>query len=402
MMRLFKGGRILTVLEAYHSYFQGSQCLCTPAPDASSKSIQDGPSPKLEQATSTTTHKLQPVTIDLDVDNRSKAITSTPFQRHDTPQAQDSSFYGLNPNIQHSEPTYHMQGLAATTETPYSDQTPSYVNAEALVPQPLGIPSSPSMHSPFKGTHNSSFGTTYHGAPSIPFGSPAASFRSMENYPNRETTASVNSVYSSDVNPLNPRAFHHYQLPERLNHDHAPISTLGNPPWGNAMAPIPLNYPIAPPLVDAIGSMVSTPQRQSLQSVTSRNWSTPFAPVMGVGASAAEENRAQRYQEHECTCGPGCGCLACPIHPHNDATTQEALHVGRLLSQDPLWSSSELEPFDAKSSEMLPEAIMSGEEWLESQYSFPMSDLMSPISIPDFEADSQGRSCCGSTDHKIS
>lgn len=320
----------------------------------------------------------------------------------DTPQMQDPFLYDHVPGLQHPRPPYTTQELPAPTGIPYSDQTSSYVNAAASVPLQPELPSSPSMHSPFSEAHNPYFGTPYHEAPVIPFGSPPASLRSMEKYSNRETTASVNSDYSSDINPLNPRIFHQYQDPERLNREHAPIATIGRSSWGNALAPVPLNYSIAPPLVDAIGSMVSTPQQQSLQRVTSRYWSTPFAPAMGVGASAAEENRAQRYQEHECTCGPGCGCLACPIHPHNDATTQEALHVGRLLSQDPLWSnSSELEPFDAKSSEMVPEAIMSGDEWLESQYSFPMSDLMTPMSIPAFEVDSQGHSCCDSTNRKI-
>lgn len=234
----------------------------------------------------------------------------------------------------------------------------------------------------------------------IQLGSITAKHGPLNSYPNSLASASVNGINPGGIDPLIAHAGHHYQTPEASHRIGVSSNTFGSLPWNNTPVPNALTYPTAPSSLDAIGSMISNPQQQATQHGPSQNWPAPFMPVMGGGASAAEDNRAQRYQAHYCTCGPGCGCLACPIHPYNDATTQEALQAGRLLSQDSPWTNGgEPEILDPTKSDMLPKAIMSGEEWVDFQYSFPLSAMMDQTSVTDFETVPQVSNCCHSVDN---
>ena len=49
--------------------------------------------------------------------------------------------------------------------------------------------------------------------------------------------------------------------------------------------------------------------------------------MSGMPASAAEEVDPGHHSDlsHNCTCGPECGCVACPLHPYNEATRQHLL-----------------------------------------------------------------------------
>ena len=132
-----------------------------------------------------------------------------------------------------------------------------------------------------------------------------------------------------------------------------------------------------------------------MQQTFDQDLNTPSIPSIGVGASAAEENRGQRFQEHICTCGTGCGCLACPTHPYNDITKQEALQAGRLLSQEPFWNSTDdFEVYGSTQSEVPPgvpsRTIIYGDEWLDAPYQFELSDLTSQSPMHG----SQGFDCC--------
>ena len=231
------------------------------------------------------------------------------------------------------------------------------------------------------------------------FGPITAKHGSLNSYPSSVARASVNGIPGGGINPLTAHASHHYQPPETSHRIDASLNAFGALPWNNTAVPDALTYPTAPSSMNAMGSMISNPLQQALQQSPSQHWATSFMPVMGGGASAAEDNRAQRFQTHDCTCGPGCGCLACPVHPYNDATTQEALHVGRLLSQDSPWNNSvEPEILESTKSDMLPGAIMSGEEWVDFNYSFPLSAMIDQTSVTGLETGPQESNCCDSVD----
>lgn len=267
------------------------------------------------------------------------------------------------------------------------------------MPQQVQSPFTPGPGASLSATHDPSFETPYRQMPPMQFGSITAKHGPFNTYPNSVARASVNGIPGGGINPLTAHASHHYQRPETDHRVDASLNAFGGMPWNNTPIPDALSYPAAPSSMHAIGTMISSPQQQALPHGPSQHWAAPFTPIMGGGASAAEDNRAQRFQTHDCTCGPGCGCLACPIHPYNDATTQEALHVGRLLSQDSPWNNGgEPEMLDPNKSEMHPRAIMSGDEWVDFNYSFPLSAMIDQTPVTDLETGPQGSNCCRSVD----
>lgn len=58
--------------------------------------------------------------------------------------------------------------------------------------------------------------------------------------------------------------------------------------------------------------------------------------LLGMAASAAEdiETRHNVDPMHNCTCGPACGCVACPVHPYNVATRNHLLSSAAQLMQN--------------------------------------------------------------------
>ena len=139
-----------------------------------------------------------------------------------------------------------------------------------------------------------------------------------------------------------------------------------------------------------------TQQSQLLQQGYQEPWPAPAMPPFGMGASAAEDNRGQRYQIHECTCGDACGCLACPVHPYNHATRMEALHAGRVLQQDFLGPNSL--DFGQMETNYNNLPIMLDKDYIETEHFFKPSELTSQIPAASFkpqtQGGSQGGSCC--------
>ena len=284
--------------------------------------------------------------------------------------------------------------------SPPSSAIDPYLSTESFLPQQVQSPFAPGLGPPFNETHSPSFEMPYRQIVPTQFRSITAKNGSLNNYSNNVASASVNGIHPGGLNPLTAHAGHHYQPPEPNHHIDVSSNAFDGLLWNNTRVPDALTYPTASSSLGAINSMISNPQQQALQHGRSQHWPASFIPVMGGGASAAEDNRAQRFQAHYCTCGPGCGCLACPIHPYNDATRQEALHVGRLLSQDSPWNNgAEPEILDSTQSEMLPKAIMSGDEWADFQYSFPLSEMMAQTPVTDFETELQESNCCHPVDN---
>lgn len=133
-------------------------------------------------------------------------------------------------------------------------------------------------------------------------------------------------------------------------------------------------------------------QPQSLQHGSQQYWPAPTMDPFGMGASAADDNRGQEYQLHQCTCGDSCRCLACPVHPYNDATRTEALKAGRILHQDYLWANSgDWEQMDTAYSAL---PIMKDADYVEAQHLFPQSALADQNTTTESGPQSPSRSCC--------
>lgn len=329
--------------------------------------------------------------IDLDSSTEQATAGNLASNGHEARQSQDSPYHGHISDLQHSRSPYTHKWNTNPTNSPYRNPTPQVINGQSFLPQQPQLSSPLDLHASFATTHASPFGSLYSNPLSMQFGANTATQGAFGNYQSREMTPSVNSIHSSGISPQIPKPGSDYQSLGTSNDTGNPPNSFGGLPWNNGTTATPFNYPLAPPIINAMSSMNYTPQGQSFPQVDNQSLSTPFTSVVGAGASAAEENRAHRYREHECTCGAGCGCLACPTHPYNDTTKQEALQVGRLLSQDPVWNNfGDLEKFDPTQSDVLKEAILSGEEWLDAPYAFPWSDLMSQNLVTT----SQGSNCC--------
>ena len=133
-------------------------------------------------------------------------------------------------------------------------------------------------------------------------------------------------------------------------------------------------------------------QPQSLQHVSQQYLPAPAMDPFGMGASAADDNRGQEYQLHQCTCGDSCRCLACPVHPYNDATRTEALKAGRILHQDYLWANSgDWEQMDTAYSAL---PVMKDADYVEAQHLFPQSALADQNPAPESGPQPPSRSCC--------
>ncbi|KAL8792956.1 MAG: hypothetical protein Q9195_004453 [Heterodermia aff. obscurata] len=374
----------------------GSQCLCTPAPNTSSKVIADGKDSQLENKTSSTIREPQPEVTDLDAEKKLKTAEKPPFQSHNAPQSQDVSYNAQVSDPQHSRSPYFARGNVNSISSPRNNSTGQYLGTESFLPQQVQSPFALGLGPPFIEPHDPSFQIPYRQMAPVQFGSITAKHGPLNSYPSNVASASVNGVHLGGINPLTAHASHHYQPPEAAHPINVSSNAYDDLSWNNTLVP----YQTTPSSINAINPIFSNPQQQALQQGPSQNWPAPLMPLMGGGASAADDNRAQRFQAHCCTCGPGCGCLACPIHPYNDATKQEALHVGRLLSRDSPWSNGgETEILDPTKSDMLPQAIMSGEEWVDLQYSFPLSAMMDQTSVTDFETVPQRSNCCHSVDN---
>ena len=389
-----------TTLETSRSFPQGSQCLCTPAPNTSSKVITDGKGSQLEDTPKTTIRELLPEGTDLDAGKKRETADASPFQSQNAPQSQDVSYHDQASDPQHPKSPYFAHGNVNPLSSSHSNSIDQYLGPESFMPQQVQPPFAPGLGPQFSGAHDPSFDMPYRQMAPMQFGSITAKHGSLNSYPNSVASASLNGIHTGRINPLTAHAGHHYQSPETNHPIDVSSNAFGRWPWNNTPVPDALTYPAAPSSVNAISSIIPNPQQQTLQHGPSQHWPSPFMPVMGGGASAAEDNRDQRFQAHYCTCGPGCGCLACPIHPYNAATTQEALQVGRLLSQDSPWNSGgEPEILDSSKPEMLPKAIMSGDEWVDFQYSFPLSAMMDQTSVTDFETGPQTPNCCQSANN---
>ena len=209
----------------------------------------------------------------------------------------------------------------------------------------------------------------------------------------------VPSTVGSTMNSAAALPLSRYLCPQEIdaNQIYQPSDVYGSSSWGNNGMPVPSRNPLPPSMYNPGCVSKAAQQIDLLQHQSYQPSPVPEVPLLGVGASAAEENRAQRYQTHVCTCGPGCGCLACPIHPYNDATRKEALHVGRLFNQDSPWDyDGDLEQVGSVTEDLGPQPIMYGDEWLEAQHSFRQSELMNQNPVLEHEAEVQGRSCCQS------
>ena len=401
MMKLFKGVHHPKHHTGNKSLiYSGSQCLCTPAPNTSSKVLTDGKDSQVENKTNATVREQQPEVTDLNADKKSNTADCSPFQSHNAPQSQDVSYGSQASDPQHSRSPYFANESVNPISLPSSVPIDQYLGTESFLPQQVRSSFALGLGTPFSGTHDPSFEMPYRQMAPMQFGSITAKQGPLNSYPNSVASASVNGIHPGGINPLTAHAGHQYQPPGTNHRIDFSSDTFGDLPWSNNAVPDALTYATAPSSINAIDSMISNPQQQALQHGPSQNWPAPFMPAMGGGASAAEDNRAQLFQAHYCTCGPGCGCLACPIHPYNDATTKEALHVGRLLSRDSPWNNgSEPEILDSTKSEMPPRTIMSGDEWVDYQYSFPLSEMMDQKSVTEFETGPQESSCCQSIDN---
>lgn len=86
--------------------------------------------------------------------------------------------------------------------------------------------------------------------------------------------------------------------------------------------------------------------------------------LTGMAASAAEGIHAGHYSDtmHNCTCGPACPCIACPIHPFNQATRQHlknsAMHVASGYFSD----NQQMNDVGTHQSGMVPQSNVVGGE----------------------------------------
>ena len=81
------------------------------------------------------------------------------------------------------------------------------------------------------------------------------------------------------------------------------------------------------------GSMSHMTQEQLYQF--RQNWVDSTQGLSGIAASAAEESNIGHPHDlmHNCTCGPKCNCVACSVHPYNEATRQHLLNGASHLIQ---------------------------------------------------------------------
>ena len=111
------------------------------------------------------------------------------------------------------------------------------------------------------------------------------------------------------------------------------------PPIGNGGYLDPRNvpyttlYPLPPNYATAQNPMTVGQHFLHQQNILSNAQAVPsYAPSGLMGSAALPSTEASAYASmHNCTCGPGCQCLFCAVHPYNSATLQQVHNIAHHL-----------------------------------------------------------------------
>ena len=296
----------------------------------------------------------------------------SPFQEvHDQSQAfqQPAPYHGVKPGLGPGPPAHKNTRIQAPSTEGFGPQT----DFDFIQPDLLS------------GTQDQRHSTSYQDTPPVYFQPGPGVQANMDIEMKGNTTPLGYDVLGDIFNPP------YYDGSTANASQHYNPMNLNAIPWNNNGMDASSQL-ATQPMEDLTGFTNVSQQPPSLQHGPQQYWPAPAMDPFGMGASAADDNRGQEYQLHQCTCGDACRCLACPVHPYNDATRTEALKAGRILHQDYLWANSgDWEQMDTAYSAL---PIMKDADYVEAQHLFPQSALADQNAAFEPGPQSPSRSCC--------
>ena len=296
----------------------------------------------------------------------------SPFQEvPDQSQAfqQPTSYHGIKPDLSPGAPAHKNTRVQAPSTEGFRPQMDFDLNQPGLL----------------SGTQDHKPSTSYQDTPP------------MYLQPGLGVQANMDKQLNSDTLPLRYDVLgdivdtqYYYGSTANAGQSYDPMN-LNATPWNNMV--MGSSSQLATQPTQHLSGFTNVPQQtQSLQHGSQQYWPAPAMDPFGMGASAADDNRGQAYQLHQCTCGDSCRCLACPVHPYNDATRTEALKAGRILHQDYLWANGgDWEQMDTAYSAL---PIMKDSDYVEAQHLFPQSELADQNAASEPQPQPPSRSCC--------